>query len=338
MDYTEHSFALPNLETAIDRQPAMVTPDTPLVKAIALMGHLWKIDCTLEANNNELDFTFPQAHRSGCILVMEQDQLVGILTERDIVKLTAQELAFESLTVGEVMTHPVVTLDQNNFKDIFAALFLFRRYRIRHLPIVQEQEKVIGVVSPETIRHAIRPANLLKLRRVADVMSKNVIFASLNNSVLQIARLMAKHRVSCIVITQVDETEEIIIPVGIITERDILQFKFLRVRLDNLKAHQVMSTPLFLLRPEDSLLVAHQEMQRRRVRRLVVSWNWGRELGIITQTSILKIFDPMEIYSTIEVLQSTIQQLEQEKAQLLATIKQNAHSSWKLSSNFNASE
>lgn len=78
-----------------------------------------------------------------------------------------------------------------------------------------------------------------------------------------------------------------------------------------------MSTPLFLLTPEDSLWKAHQEMQRRHVRRLVVSWNGGKGLGIVTQTSLLKVFDPVEMYEVIETLQRTIKQLEAEKAELL---------------------
>ncbi len=131
---------------------------------------------------------------------------------------------------------------------------------------------------------------------------------------------MAEHRVSCVVITEADEAENILIPVGIITERDILQFRFLEANLHCLEAQQVMSSPLFLLSPEDSLLSAHQEMQRRRVRRLVVSWNWGQGLGIITQTSMLRVFDPMEMYEVIETLQSTVQQLKQEKAELLALV------------------
>ena len=220
-----------------------------------------------------------------------------------------------------VMTQPVVTLQEDNFKDIFAVLFLFRRYRIRHLPIVDRQDRLVGVVSPETIRQAMKPANLLKLRRVGEVMSKSIVHTSLNTNVLDIARLMAQQQLSCVVITQVDPEEDILIPVGIITERDILQFKFLQLNLNNLEASQVMSTPLFLLNPEDSLLAAHQEMQRRRVRRMVVSWNWGQGLGIITQTSILRIFDPMEMYGVIETLQSTVQQLEAEKAELLTLVK-----------------
>ncbi|MEL7246563.1 MAG: histidine kinase, partial [Cyanobacteria bacterium J06573_2] len=74
----------------------------------------------------------------------------------------------------------------------------------------------------------------------------------------------------------------------------------------------------------DSLWTAHQEMQRRHVRRLVVSWNWGQGLGIVTLTSLLKIFDPIEMYAVIQTLQQTIEQLETEKAQLLEQLSVNS--------------
>ncbi|HEY5139181.1 MAG TPA: hypothetical protein VIJ25_07695, partial [Methylococcales bacterium] len=67
---------------------------------------------------------------------------------------------------------------------------------------------------------------------------------------------------------------------------------------------------------------AHQQMQKRHVRRLVVTWNWGRDLGIVTQTSLLRIFDPMEMYGIIETLQRTVQQLEAEKAERLKSEKE----------------
>lgn len=320
MESNDLSLATPDLEVAIDREPLTISPDISLADAIAVMDKLTVTSCEIGSNHNNSEFLLPNRNRSSCALVMEDSKLLGILTERDIVKLTAQARVFEKTIVAEVMTQPVVTLLRSNLKDIFAALFMFRRYRIRHLPIIDEADRLIGVISPETIRQAMRPANLLKLRRVADVMSKNIIHAPLATTVLNIAKLMAEHRVSCVVITEANEEDDILIPVGIITERDILQFQILQARLDNLEVEQVMSTPLFLLSPEDSLLLAHQEMQRRRVRRLVVSWNWGRGLGIITQTSMLRIFDPMEMYGVLETLQSTVQQLEREKAELLALI------------------
>ena len=318
---SDYSFASPDLESAIDRDPLIVSANTSLVEAIALMGKAKGTSCTVGKDNINSEFIATNQNRSGCALVIENEKLQGVITERDIVKLTAQELQFEGVKIGDVMTQPVVTLLESNFKDIFAALFLFRRYRIRHLPIVDEKDQLVGVISPETIRQSMRPANLLKLRKVADVMSKKIIHAPLTATVLSVAQLMAENRVSCVVITEEDIQENILIPVGIITERDILQFQFLEAKLENLEAQHVMSTPLFLLNPEDSLLLAHQEMQHRKVRRLVVSWNWGQGLGIITQTSMLRIFDPMEMYGVIETLQSTVQQLELEKAELLALVK-----------------
>ena len=311
----------PDLEVAIDRDPLIIKPETSLVKAIALMSQARGSRCIIPTDNSSEEVLSTYKANSSCALVMDGSKLLGILTERDIVKLTADEVEFDTIAVAEVMTQPVISLPKQNLKDIFAALFLFRRYRIRHLPIVDEDDNLIGVISPETIRQAMRPANLLKLRRVADVMSQNIIHAPLNTSVLNLARLMTEHRVSCVVITEEDQIDNILIPVGIVTERDIMQFQSLQIRLNQVEAQEVMSTPLFLLSPEDSLLAANQEMQRRRVRRLVVSWNWGQGLGIITQTSLLRIFDPMEMYSVIKTLQDTIQQLEQEKAQLLALVK-----------------
>lgn len=317
MPFEDRLFAKPNLNVAIDRDPLIISPDTPLVRALALMSQARGSSCLIPEDDSSVELLTNYKSRSSCALIVKDSKLIGILTERDIVRLTAAQVVFESVKVAEVMTQPVVSLPDKNFPDIFAALFLFRRYGIRHLPIVDEDDNLIGVISPETIRQAMRPANLLKLRRVGDVMSKNIVHASSTTSVLYLAQIMVKHRVSCVVITEEDREEDILIPIGIVTERDIMQFQSLQLKLDRIKAEEVMSSPLFLLSPDDSLLTANQEMQRRRVRRLVVSWNWGRGLGIITQTSLLRIFDPMEMYGVIETLQNTIEQLEREKAELL---------------------
>lgn len=59
-------------------------------------------------------------------------------------------------------------------------------------------------------------------------------------------------------------------------------------------------------------------MEQRQVRRLVVSWDWGKKLGIVTQTSILRVFDPVEMHNVIETLQRTIQLLGLNLDQVLA--------------------
>ncbi|HEY9649109.1 MAG TPA: CBS domain-containing protein [Coleofasciculaceae cyanobacterium] len=314
-------ICVPPLGDAIDRNPLIVTPETSLLDAIALMSQARGSNCTLpNPNSSASDSFIEQTVRSSCVLVMEGNQLRGIFTERDIVWLTADGLNFEGVKIASVMSHPVITLPEADFQDVFGAVFLFRRYRIRHLVIVDEHDQLVGIVSPESIRRVMHPANLLKLRRVAEVMTTEAIHAPRTASVLSLARLMAEQRISCVVITEENE-EGGFQPLGIVTERDIVQFQTLQLNLSRTQAQTVMSTPLLLLSPEDSLGKAHHEMQRLRVRRLVVSWNRGKGLGIITQTSLLRVFDPMELYGVIEVLQRTVKQLEAEKAELLRQCK-----------------
>ncbi|MEO1466961.1 MAG: CBS domain-containing protein, partial [Cyanobacteria bacterium J06633_1] len=194
MESHEQLFASPDVESAIDRSPLVISPDTSLVRAIALMGRARGISCKIEASNDS-EYQLDTSGRSSCALVMKGDELQGILTERDVVRFTAEKLAFNTVSVRDVMTRSVVTLAKSSLKDIFAALFLFRRYRVRHLPIVDETNKLMGIMTPESIRLAMRPANLLKMRRVGDVMSKDIIHAPMTETVLSVAQLMAKHRV-----------------------------------------------------------------------------------------------------------------------------------------------
>ncbi len=313
MQQHEPMLCTPNLEDAINYTPLVVKPETTLVDVIAHMSQMPFSSCTM-ASVSPLTATTHATNtiRPTCALIVREQEIVGILTERDIVRFAAMGMDCNHVSAADVMAHPVKTLSLEDFKDIFAVMFLFRRYRIRHLPIVDAQNQLIGVAEPASLRKVLKPANLLKLRRVSEVMSSDVIHAPPTCPVLNLAQLMAEHRVSCVVIVE-PAPDDGLRPIGIVTERDIVQFQSMQFNLSTITADEVMSSPLFLLDPGDSLWSAHQEMQQRRVRRLVVSWNWGQDLGIVTQTSLLKVFDPLEMYGIIETLQQTIQQLESEK-------------------------
>lgn len=170
-----------------------------------------------------------------------------------------------------------------------------RQHQIRHLPIVDEQEKLLGIVTHNSLRQALQPANLLKLRLVREVMLTQVIHAPHNASVLDLAQQMSQHRVSCIVIVEAQAAgdSELIYPMGIVSERDIVQFRALNLDLAHTQAVTVMSTPLFTVKPEDSMWAAYQQMQQRYIRRLVVTGDRSELLGIVTQSSFLNAVDPL---------------------------------------------
>lgn len=81
----------------------------------------------------------------GALLVMEQDKLVGIITERDYArKVILRGKLSKDTAVSEAMTREVlfVTLDRNASECM--ALMNFKR--CRHLPVMADG-KVVGIIS-----------------------------------------------------------------------------------------------------------------------------------------------------------------------------------------------
>ena len=110
------------LEQAIDRHPLTVAPDTYLIDVLALMSQVrsscelpsWYQFCQLDTIHD------PSAigeARASCVLVMEGLELLGVFTERDIVRLTANGISLNSVRIAEVMTRSVITLKQSDSQD-----------------------------------------------------------------------------------------------------------------------------------------------------------------------------------------------------------------------------
>ncbi|HEY9704415.1 MAG TPA: CBS domain-containing protein, partial [Allocoleopsis sp.] len=288
-----------------------VSPNTSLFEVIHQMTQ--GINQNIDNNTKKI--------KVSCAFVVENNRLIGLITERDIVKLSAQKISLESVFVSEVMTKNLITREISEIGDISDLIDLFYQYKIRHLPIVNEQGKALGIITPNSIRSSLQPIDLLKHRYVGDVMVKNIVHVPTHQNVLELVQLMAKNRVSCIIIGEVNNNDQVK-PLGIITERDIVKFQSLRFNLAELKAEDVMTHPLYLVSPEKSLWEAHQIMEQHNFRRLVVANKKGELVGIITQSSVLQAVDPRELQSVISVLKSQIEHLETEKNQLLKKINQ----------------
>ena len=288
-----------------------VTPNTSILSVVTQMSR-------------GIDFSQYQSQtraKVSCVFVEDNDRLIGLVTERDIVKLSAQKISLETVIVSEVMTKELITRKLTEIGDISDLIDLFTQFKIRHLPIVDEQGKAVGIITPSSIRESLKPIDLLKHRYVKDVMNKQIIHAPPDKKVLELIEMMVNHRVSCIVIAEIKANKKVK-PLGIITERDIVKFQSLRLNFTQLKVSEVMTHPLFLVNPEMSLWEAHQIMEQKKFRRLVVTNQEGELIGIITQSSVLQAVDPRELESVISVLKSQIKSLESEKTQLLNQLNQ----------------
>jgi PAS domain S-box-containing protein len=312
---------LPTLEQVIDPAPLIVGPDTAVLAVMMQMNQIRNATCSLAPNPQAAEV----ALTASCALVVENEKLLGLLTERDIVKLSAAGRDLATVAIGDVMTRSVINLVLGEAQTVLTALALLQQHQIRHLPVLDQEGHLVGLITPYSIRCVLQPANLLKLRRVAEVMTTAMISAPPTASVLTVAQLMTDHHVSCIVIHDATPQSELqpedkIYPLGMLTERDIVQFQILQLDLAQIPVQAVMSTPLFFAHPRDSLWDAHLSMQRRRVRRLGVVNDHGELVGLLTQTHLLEVFDPIELSGVVDTLQQQVEerttQLEQINQQL----------------------
>jgi len=85
------------------------------------------------------------ANNIGALLVMKDNKLIGILTERDFSRKSyLLNKPVKDIQVKEVMTHQVAYVSPNyTNKDCMA---LVTEKRIRHLPVL-ENDHVIGIIS-----------------------------------------------------------------------------------------------------------------------------------------------------------------------------------------------
>lgn len=99
------------------------------------------------------------------VLVLEQQKLVGIFTQRDLVKAIASGVNLKTTTLSDVMTQPVITVEQSALGSLLETLDLLQHHSISHLPILDAQEQIIGVITPEsilaTLQQAIRQSEQL---------------------------------------------------------------------------------------------------------------------------------------------------------------------------------
>ena len=83
--------------------------------------------------------------RVGCMLVIDEGRLVGVFTERDVLKRVVGAGVDPTRTrVAEVMTSSVITVSPD--ATVEQAMVIFTEKRCRHLPVI-EQGRLVGTIS-----------------------------------------------------------------------------------------------------------------------------------------------------------------------------------------------
>jgi CBS domain-containing protein len=170
------------------------------------------------------------ARRIGCLPVIDDGALVGILTTGDLlayqVSGTLHHRVDPGPAIGPFVTGEVQTVRAGD--ALLDAVARMSTHGVRHLPVVDGDGRLVGMLSDRDVRSAVGSLTAalehgaararIKVLSVGDVMSRRPISAQGDASLAEIARLLAEKRVSAVPI--VDDDHRV---VGLLSYVDVLR-------------------------------------------------------------------------------------------------------------------
>jgi CBS domain-containing protein len=124
-----------------------VAPDTAVVDAVGTMN----------------------SHGVGAVLVMDGDELVGIFTERDVLRRVVTSGLDPAFTpVSKVMTHEVIFVTPTT--TVEEAMAVVTEKRCRHLP-VQDQGRVAGLISIGDLTRWVTRGQVFELQQLVNYIT-----------------------------------------------------------------------------------------------------------------------------------------------------------------------
>ncbi len=90
----------------------------------------------------------------GAVPIGENDRLVGIITDRDIAcRAVANGADLTKTTAADIMTKGIVYCTEN--EDVEDAIHLMENNQIRRLPVINDQKRMVGMLSLGDLSHSV---------------------------------------------------------------------------------------------------------------------------------------------------------------------------------------
>lgn len=117
----------------MNRSPVIISPDSRLAEVVHQI----------------------RSQQVSCLIVVEGREPLGVVTERDLVRVLSEMLegtSSKSVCAGEFMSGPPVTVEEGT--ALFDALVVTQSHNIRHLPVVDKAGLLAGLLSYSDLAHA----------------------------------------------------------------------------------------------------------------------------------------------------------------------------------------
>ncbi len=258
--YDEYKRGLPKYKIAKDlmsREVVTTTPEASLDDAARIMGE----------------------KHIGSLIVINYKTPVGIVTERDLLsKVLALGLFLKDEKVKEVMSYPLSGVSVTATIKEVAQLMINKKGRLA----VFDAGTLVGVVTASDLIKSLPDVPETEVK-IDDFMTKDIVTADEETSVIRTAGLMGRQRIGSVIITRGGE------PFGIFTERDLLTSFLAKGKPLFAEVGPHCSSPLVTIPAGTSVHRAAATMALKHIRRLPVVGD-GKLVGIITARDLVEVY------------------------------------------------
>ncbi|MHB8787863.1 MAG: EAL domain-containing protein [Thauera sp.] len=222
--------------------------------------------------------------RVSSILVVEGDAVLGIWTERDALAVDFDNPATFALAVSEAMSAPVRTVPAST--PLHELTVRFREEHLRHLLVVDEAGRRLGIVSQSDVVLNQGIEHYLKLRKVDSLVKGGLSALPATAGVGEAARCMREGGLDSVVVDfGRDAAASEAGRFGILTERDIT--RLVASCAGDRPLGELATRPLIVCAEHDSLYRVRAQLAERRIRHIGVLGADGELVDLISFKDIL---------------------------------------------------
>ncbi len=219
-------------------------------------------------------------NKNGCVVLVNNNKAVGILTESDIVNAVRNKINLSS-TVDTIGLRNLIVVNQ--LRPIDIAFDILSKHNIRRLILVDNENNYVGVVIQEDLFTYLEEDVYKIDLKISNIIKsgKKVLTLDIESSIEDALVIMQNYKIGSIIVTNADEY------IGIITEKDILKLTFKEVDTTS-NIEEFMTKPLVTVNEDELVATVIDVMKHRKIRRVVVINNNNEIIGILTNRDILK--------------------------------------------------
>jgi diguanylate cyclase (GGDEF)-like protein/PAS domain S-box-containing protein len=239
---------------------------------------------------------------SSVVVVDENKKPIGIFTEYDALKMVAENITLDT-KIKTVMTANVLTISHNKYLHD-AYVFLVDSGH-RHLIVVDDEQKYIGIVSEGDFLRYISLDHLSKIEIVEETMEKTPLVVERSKTVQEVARQMSSQHFDYAIITKDSE------PLGIVDERTITSYVVNHQEKHNIPIQELISEKVYFIDKNAYLQEAAKTLTQHGVRQLIVVNEDKSIVGLLRRYDVLKAINGSYFEFLVETIEKKSAILEQ---------------------------